>query len=305
MGRGHSHHEHRPAKGQHDAAFAISTGLNFAFVVIEVVFGILAGSLALVADAGHNLGDVLGLSVAWGAALLARRRPTARRTYGWHSSSIFAALANASALLLTTGAIAWEAIQRLRHPQPVEGLTVVAVAGVGVVLNAASALLFRRGGERDMNVRAAFAHLAADAVLALGVVVAGILIHLTGWLWLDPVVSLVLSVSIVVGTWSLLRESLALALHAVPPGIEPDEVRAMLAGAPGVTEVHDLHIWAISTSDTALTAHLVMPNVESPDEHLRSLGEELREHFGIAHATLQVESGGLVHCCALEPRSGH
>ena len=300
MAQAHHHDHPAPRPGTHTTAFAIGTTLNFAFVVVEVFFGVFGHSLALVADAGHNLGDVLGLAVAWGAASLARRRPTARRTYGWHSSSILAALGNASALLITTGAIAWEAIRRFQHPEPVSGGTVILVAGAGVLINAVSAFLFRKGGERDVNVKAAYVHLAADALLSLGVVIAGAVIHFTGWLWMDPAVSLVLAVAIVVGTWSLLRESLDLALHAVPARIDPAQVRDFLSQAPGVAEVHDLHIWAISTSDAALTAHLVIPSALRRDTLLRELSDELREHFGINHATLQVEEQGLEGCCALE-----
>jgi cobalt-zinc-cadmium efflux system protein len=289
---GHARAEPGDALGR---AFAIGVGLNLAYVVVEVVMGLAAGSLALLADAAHNFGDVLGLAMAWLATRLGRRAPSARYTYGLRGSSILAALANAALLLLVTGAIAWEAIQRLAHPRPAAGLTIVAVALGGVVVNGASALLFASRRKGDLNVRAAFAHLAADALIALGVVAAGAVILISGWTWIDPVASLLISVIIVISTWSLMREALDLALQAVPPGIDRAGVQQYLAGLPGVSEVHDLHIWGMSTTETALTAHLVRPGAGLDDALLLAACEELRTRFSIHHATFQVEGGA--HPC--------
>jgi len=294
-------HQHQPAPSTFGRAFALGVILNTAFVVIEVTFGLLAHSLALVADAGHNFGDVLGLGLAWGALLLAQRPPTARRTYGWHRGSILAALANAGLLLLATGAIAWEAIRRLLTPEAVAGTTVIWVAAVGVGINAVTALGFLAGRQQDLNLRAAFAHLAADAALALGVVIAGVLILVTGWAWLDPAVSLVIVVAIVAGTWGLLRDSLNLALDAVPPDIDIQAIERYLAAVPAVSDVHDLHVWGMSTTEAALTAHLVMPERPADDAQLAQLCHALHERFGIEHATLQVERGDPAHPCPLAP----
>ena len=291
-------HEHEPPS--HDRAFAIGVGLNLAFVVIEAVYGLRAHSLALVADAGHNFSDVLGLLLAWGAAVLARRRPTPRRTYGMRRSSVLAAMVNAVLLLIAVGAIAWEAIQRLVAPTPVAATTVIWVAAAGVVVNTATALLFMAGRKGDLNIKGAFLHMAADAGVSLGVVLAGFAIAATGWLWLDPAISLTIVAVILVGTWGLLRDSVNLAMDAVPEGIDPAAVHAYLAGLPGVREVHDLHIWGMSTTDAALTAHLVRPDGDNEDALLARTGRELHERFGIEHATLQVERGGTPPC-ALAP----
>jgi cobalt-zinc-cadmium efflux system protein len=292
----HDHtHSHGPAN--HGKAFAIGIVLNTAFVVVEATFGLLSGSLALVADAGHNLSDVLGLVVAWGASILVRRIPTARRTYGLRRSSILAALANAVFLLVAIGVIAREAVARFSHPEPVAGATVVWVALVGIAINTATALLFLAGRKGDLNIRGAFLHMAADAGVSLGVVVAGLLIIVTGWQWLDPVISLAIALIILVGTWGLLRDSVNLALDAVPEGIDAGAVAAHLAALPGVTGVHDLHIWAMSTTETALTAHLVVPGGESGDALLARAGAGLHDHFGIEHATLQVERGDPAYPC--------
>lgn len=297
-GHGH-HHHHHPVPG-HGRAFALAIGLNTAFVAIEFVYGFLANSTALMADAGHNLSDVLGLVLAWGAAILARRAPNARYTYGLRSSSILAALANGLLLLLACGAIAWEAVQRFTAPPPVEGVTVSIVAAIGVLINGFSAWLFVAGSKDDLNVRGAYLHMAADAAISLGVVVSGLVIMGTGWTWLDPAVSLVIVLVIVVGTWSLLRESAGLILAAVPDSVDAPGIHAFLAGRPGVTEVHDLHIWALSTTETALTAHLVMPGGYPGDDVLDEIVRQLKKDFAIHHCTLQVEQGTTHHGCALE-----
>jgi cobalt-zinc-cadmium efflux system protein len=251
------------------------------------VFGVVANSVALLADAGHNLSDVAGLAAAWGATHLAKRGPSARFTYGMGGSSILAALFNAVLLLVAIGAVAWESVQRLFDPQPVAGLTVIAVAAAGIAVNGVTAWLFSRGG--DLNVRAAFAHMLSDALVSAGVVVAGIVILLTGATWLDPVVSLVIGAIIVAGTWHLLRDAVAMALQGVPPGVELDAVTARLARLPGVTHVHHVHIWPVSTTETALTAHLLCPAGHPGDAFLCAAGEMLDHDFGIGHATLQIE----------------
>ena len=289
-GHGH-HHGHSHAPTDFGRAFAIGIALNGVYVVGEAVYGIYANSLALLADAGHNAGDVVSLALAWLAAWLSGRAPSRRYTYGLRSSSILAALANAILLALVTGAIAWEAVLRLMHPQPAAGLTMMAVAAVGIAINGVTALMFASGRNSDLNVKSAFQHMASDALVALGVVAAGAAILLTGWLWLDPAISLVISAVIVWGTWSLLREALALALAAVPSGVDRGGVADYLAGLPGVTEVHDLHIWGMSTTETALTAHLVRPGAPLDDGLLTEACVELRRRFAIHHATLQVECG--------------
>ncbi|HUZ13942.1 MAG TPA: cation diffusion facilitator family transporter [Caulobacteraceae bacterium] len=292
----HHDHDHRQSQAGHahvdfGRAFAVGIALNIAYVAGEAVFGALANSLALLADAGHNFGDVLSLGLAWLAAWLSGKAPSARYTYGLRSSSILAALANAVLLALVTGAIAWEAVLRFMHPQAAAGPTIMAVAAVGIAVNGVTALMFAAGRKRDLNVRSAFQHMASDALVALGVVVTGGLIVLTGWAWLDPAISLVISAVIVFGTWSLLREALDLALAAVPPGVDRAGVAGYLEGLPGVTEVHDLHIWGMSTTETALTAHLVRPGLPVDDILLCEACGELRQRFSIHHATLQVESG--------------
>jgi cobalt-zinc-cadmium efflux system protein len=305
---GHAHglgpvHSHAGTAGDYGRAFAIGIGLNLAYVAAEAGFGVVSGSLALLADAGHNLGDVLGLALSWGAAVLSRRGPTQRFTYGLRSSSILAALANAIILLVVTGGIAWEAVLRLSHPVPVAGATVAWVAAFGILVNGFTALLFARGRNRDLNVRSAFLHMAADAVVTAGVVATGIAIALTGLLWLDPAVSLVVSAVIVYGTWGLIKDATGLALDAVPEGIDVARVRAHLAALPGVGEVHDLHIWGMSTTETALTCHLVMPGGHPGDAALGRLARELDQHFGIQHATIQIELADSDEICALTPES--
>ena len=297
---GHDH-GHAHALPDSSRAFAIGVLLNTGFVVAEVIFGLAANSLALLSDAGHNLSDVFGLLMAWGALRLAKSLPSKRRTYGWRRASILAALGNALLLLLVTGGIVWEAVGRFAHPETEAGGTVMWVAGLGVVINTATALLFMAGREKDLNVKGAFMHMAADAVLALGVVVVGVVILLTGWHWLDPAMSLLISVVIVYGTWGLLRESVDLAMDAVPAKIDPQAVEAFLAQRPGVTAVHDLHIWAMSTTEVALTAHLVMPKGCPSDEFLHETGHELEEQFGIGHTTLQMELGDTGEECHQAP----
>lgn len=269
-------------------AFAIGVFVNAAFVLIEVAAGLWAHSLALVADAAHNLGDVAGLGLAWAASRLAQRKPSSRRTYGLRRSTILASLANAILILVGVGGVAWEAIGRLHEQDAVQAGAVMLTAAAGVVVNGGSALLFLAGRKNDANVRGAFLHLAADAAVSLGVVVAGLVIWLTGFTWVDPVVSLIVSGVILVSTWSLVRESLDLALDAVPENIDPIKVRAYLADLPGVREVHDLHIWAMSTTETALTAHLVMQEGAS-NAFLRDVGTELERRFAIGHSTVQIE----------------
>ena len=288
---GHHHHHHGPPT--YGRAFAVGVALNLGFVALEAGCGIYAQSLALLADAGHNLSDVLGLVLAWGAMALARRRPTQRRTYGMRRSTIMAALANAVLLLVVVGAISWEAIRRFTHPQPPQESIIIWVAATGFVINSATALLFFRGRHHDANIRGAFLHMAADAVVSLGVVVGGIAMLFTHWLWIDPAISLAIALVILLSTWGLLQESLDLALDAVPKGIEPRQVEEYLAALPGVSEVHDLHIWGLSTTEAALTAHLVMPDSTGEDEFLRQITRELHDRFRIEHATLQVERGNL------------
>ncbi|HWL84100.1 MAG TPA: cation diffusion facilitator family transporter [Roseomonas sp.] len=304
QGGGHSHahgsgHAHVPA--DFGRAFAIGVALNLGYVILEGVFGILSGSLALLADAGHNLSDVLGLLLAWGAHRLSQRGPTRRRTYGYKASSTLAALANAVLLLVAVGAIGWEAVRRLAEPAPVASGTVLWVAAVGVVVNAGTAWLFMSGRKGDLNVRGAFLHMAADAGVTVGVILAALAIRWTGWLWLDPAVSLAIAAVILVGTWGLLRDSVNLAMAAVPPGIDPDEAKAWLAGLPGVMEVHDLHIWAMGTSETALTAHLVRADSRADPDLLHRIQHEARERFGIAHPTVQLETPDAARACALRP----
>ncbi|HEY3267917.1 MAG TPA: cation diffusion facilitator family transporter [Armatimonadota bacterium] len=296
MGHGH---DHGPA--DYSRAFAIGVALNVAFVTLEGAAGLYAGSIALLADAGHNLSDVLGLLLAWGALSLTKRLPTARRTYGLRRSSILAALLNAGLLLVAVGGIAWEAARRFRHPTPVETGVVVWVALAGVVINTATALLFIAGRKQDLNIRGAFLHMAADAAVSVGVVAAGLAIAVTGWLWLDPAMSLLIIVVIAFGAWGLLRESLNLALDAVPQGIDPDAVQRYLEALPGVTEVHDLHIWGMSTTEAVLTAQVVLPGLPADDSLLARTCEELHDQFGIEHATLQLEHGSEAHPCRLAP----
>jgi cobalt-zinc-cadmium efflux system protein len=296
------HHGHNNSHGHHHApadfgrAFAIGIGLNIAFVVIEAGFGFVANSMALLADAGHNLSDVLGLAMAWGGATLARRAPSKRFTYGLRGSSILASLGNALLLLVALGAIVLEAVQRFGHPAAIAGPTVSAVAAVGIAVNLATALLFARGRKSDLNIRGAFLHMAADAAVSAGVVVAGLVIWRTGLAWIDPVVSLVIAALIFWQTWGLLAESVEMSLSAVPRGIDFDAVGTALCALPGVTDTHDLHIWPMSTTETVLTAHLVMPAGHPGDVFLIEAQTMLHERFAIGHATLQIEVDPACYC---------
>lgn len=282
-------HDHRHIYRDYNAAFAFGIALNIVYIAAEVVFGLMINSLALLADAGHNVGDVFGLVLAWGAHYLSKLAPTERRTYGWRSTSILAALTNALILLVAVGGIAWEAIRRFSVPEDTSPVTVMWVAGIGVIVNAVTAVLFMKGRHDDLNIHGAFLHMAADAGVSLGVVAAGAAIYATGWQWLDPAVSLVIAAIILVSTWQLARDSIDLALHAVPRNIDPRQVEERLRELPGVQFVHDLHIWAMSTTDTALTAHLVVPELSNNDPLLAAAAELCREQFGIHHVTLQIE----------------
>lgn len=301
----HSHHSHSH-KGDrltnYNQAFIIGFILNAGFVVTEFGFGFFANSVSLIADAAHNLSDVLGLIISWVAILVSRRQPTSRYTYGWRKSSILATFLNAIFLLVTTGGIVWEAIQRLLQPSgKVEGSVIIAVAAIGIAINTATALLFASGRKGDMNIKAVFLHMAADALVSLGVVLAGIAIIFTKWFWLDPIFSLVISALIIFSTWELLKDSFNLAIDGVPNSIDERAVRTYLSELEGVTGVHDLHIWNMSTVETALTAHLVMPTGNS-DEFLAEISQELHQHFDIDHSTLQIETGDRDHPCVLETK---
>ena len=286
-------HVHENRGGHHGDArlFAIGFFLNLSFVVVEASYGAISHSMALFADAGHNFGDVMGLGAAWGAQRLSRRAPTHRFTYGLGSSSILAALLNALILMIAVGAIAAEALPRLIAPPPVMAGSVVAVALLGVAINGVTALVLSRGARGELNVASALAHALSDAGISFGVAVSGAIVLATGWLWLDPAVSLVIAALIVASTWQLMRRALAMALHGVPHGIDPTAVRRLLAECAGVDAVHDLHIWPMSTTETALTAHLVMPGGHPGDAALSRLGAELGSRFGIGHVTIQIETG--------------
>ena len=303
MPHNHSHHHHHDHAGQghYDRAFALGTALNLAFVIAGVVFGIAANSMALLADAVHNFGDVLGLLLGWGAAWLGRLPPTRRRTYGWGRGSIFAVLLNAAILLISVGAIGVESVRRLFMPQPSTELIIILVAAAGIVVNGITALMFMRGRHGDLNLRAQFLHMAGDAGVSAGVVVAGLLMRLTGWSWLDPLASIGIALVILIGTWSLLRELLDLAMDAVPNGVPRDEVLDYLASLPGVQEVHDLHIWGLSTTETALTAHLVCESLTA-EQSLHDVTTALRDRFGIGHSTVQIETDADAEMCRLRPQ---
>lgn len=308
-GHDHHHHDHHDhgatghvhAPASFGRAFAIGIALNLIYLIAETGFGITANALSLIADAGHNLGDVLGLLAAWIATLMARRLPSARFTYGYGRFSVIVALGNAVTLLVATGGIAWEAILRLMAPEPVASTTIMAVAAAGVLVNGLTALLFMAGSKDDLNIRAAFLHLAGDAAISLGVVISGGLIALTGWSWIDPAVSLAVGAAIVAGTWSVLREAMRLSLDAVPHRVDPAEVHIFLAGLDGVSEVHDLHIWGLSTSEAALTAHLVCADIARHQDLAREASHHLRQRFRIGHATVQIETPDTAAHCALRP----
>jgi len=298
---GHAHdHAHAHVPKHFGRTFAVATILNLALVLAQIVYGLLANSLALLADAGHNFGDVMGLLMAWGALAVADWRPSSRFTYRMRGASILSAFANAIVLLVATGAIAWEAIQRFGQPEEVATGTVIAVAAGAVVVNGVSAWLLSRGSDGDLNVRGAFLHMLADAGVSLAVVAAAVGIWLTGWQWLDPVAGLVISAVILFGTWGLLRDSLRLSLDAAPKGIDPDDVRRFLEQQPDVAAIHDLHIWAMSTTETALTCHLVMPRGHPGDAFLHRVAGELQHRFKIIHATMQIELSDAGRC-SLQP----
>jgi cobalt-zinc-cadmium efflux system protein len=302
MPHSHSHADRQHGRASsHATAFAVGVALNTAFVAIEAACGLWASSLALLADAGHNLSDVLGLLLAWGASRLALRRPSGRHTYGLRRTTIMAALVNGVLLFAAVGAIAWEAIGRLWQPVEATSAVIIAVAAVGVVINTFTALLFLSGQQHDLNIRGAFLHMAADAAVSLGVVVGGVAMARTGWLWIDPALGLVIAGVIAYSTWDLLWHAWELALDAVPRGIDAEAVRVYLAGLEGVDSVHDLHIWALSTTETALTAHLVKPDARVDDDWLAEVCHQLHNRFGIAHATIQVESGQGQQSCRLAP----
>lgn len=294
----HGHaHDHHHAPTDFNRAFALGIALNTGFVAIEAWYGWQINSLALLADAGHNLSDVAGLLLAWLAALAGRRQPDSRHTYGWRRASILAAFSNAMLLLVAMGSLAWEAVGRLSAPEPTQGWTIITVAAIGIVVNTATALLFLRGREHDLNVRGAFLHMAADALVSLGVVIGGALYLWQGWAWLDPVISLGIAAVIVAGSWGLLRQSVHLLFDGVPEGIDLTAVHGWLATRPGVARVDDLHVWAMSTTQVALTAHLVMPDGAPGDDFLRQTSEALHERFDIDHATLQVSRETLMPAC--------
>jgi cobalt-zinc-cadmium efflux system protein len=301
----HAHHDHGHLHGaaSFSRAFAIGIALNVGFVAVEGFYGWRVGSLALLADAGHNLSDVAGLVLAWGAAIAAGRAPDYRHTYGWQRASILAAFVNAVLLLVAMGSLLWEAAHRLQSPQPTDGLTVILIAAIGVVVNGVTAALFITGSKSDMNIRGAFIHMAADALVSLGVVASGALYLWTGWGWLDPVTSMAIALVIIAGTWSLFRQSLHLLFDGVPESVVLADVDALLRALPGVTDVHDLHVWAMSTTGIALTAHLVMPGGHPGDAFLERVAHELHDKFHITHPTIQIEFDGLDHGCA-QPLKG-
>jgi len=293
--KGHGHggcsHGHHHGPVSHNRAFAVGVALNLGFVAVEAFYGLTVNSLALLADAGHNLSDVAGLLLAWAAIWLTGKRASKRRTYGFGRTTIMASLINAVILLIGVGGIAWEAVLRLGHPAPVAGETVMWVAAVGIAVNAGTAAMFVAGSKGDLNIRGAFLHMAADAAVSLGVVVAAFIMERTGWLWLDPAVSLAIGLVIAGGTWGLFQESLDLALDAVPANIDREAVETYLAEIPGVVAIHDLHIWPLSTTSVALTAHLVNPNATVNDDLMHGIADALHRRFGIDHATLQIERG--------------
>jgi cobalt-zinc-cadmium efflux system protein len=296
----HAHHDHGhpPRSANFSHAFAIGIVLNLGFVAVEAFYGWRVGSLALLADAGHNLSDVAGLALAWVAALAAGRQPDHRHTYGWQRASILAAFANAVMLLVAMGSLLWEAGHRLQSPAPTDGLTIIVIAAIGVLVNGATAALFMSGSKSDMNIRGAFLHMAGDALVSLGVAGSGALYLWTGWAWLDPVTSIAIALVIIAGTWGLFRQSLHLLFDGVPESVVLAEVDALLRAMPGVEDVHDLHVWAMSTTDIALSAHLVMPAGHPGDAFLQRVADKLHEHFHITHPTIQIELDGLDHGCA-------
>ncbi|PHS40715.1 MAG: cation transporter [Sulfurovum sp.] len=296
----HSHNHHHHEINNYNRSFAIGIALNVIFVIIEISYGLVADSLALIADAGHNLSDVLSLMLAWGAYYLAKKHPTQKRTYGLRKVTIMASLVSSVLLFVALGAIAWESVERLSSPQPVDGMIIIAVAAIGVLINTATALLFVKGQKHDLNIRAAYLHMAADAVISLGVVIAGVAIIVTGWLWLDPLISLFIVVVILLSTWGLLRDSINLSIDAVPQGIDVNEVQAYLLNLSNVSDLHDLHIWALSTTENALTVHLVTTDALIYNHFTHEIQEHLHHHFNIAHATIQMEKEESAFLCVLD-----
>ena len=285
-------HDHNHQINNYNRAFAIGVILNAIFVAIEAGYGVAAGSLALIADAGHNLSDVLSLLLAWGAGLLATKPATEKRTYGFRKVTIMASLASAILLLVALGGITWEAIGRFFDPKPVEGMTVIVVASIGVVINTITALLFVSGQKHDLNIRGAFLHMAADAGVSFGVVVAGIIIMVTGWLLIDPLISLLIVAVILVGTGSLLRDSMNLAIDSVPEGIDIGGIKRYLTGLENVSQIHDLHVWPMSTTEVALSVHLIIVDDSLNNDFLPKLQQQLHDRFSIEHSTIQVERQG-------------
>jgi cobalt-zinc-cadmium efflux system protein len=293
-------HDHDHAVANYNRAFAIGIALNLVFVLIEASYGVLARSLALIADAGHNLSDVASLMLAWGASVLAGKSSTETRTYGFRKVTIMASLTGAILLLVALGGISWEALKRVMQPQPVAGATIIVVAAIGVVINTITALLFASGQKNDLNIRSAFLHMSADAGISLGVVVAGVIIMWKGWLWVDPVISLLIVVVILAGTWSLLRDSINLVIDAVPQGIDMAGIRDYLTGLDNVSRIHDLHVWALSTTEIALTVHLVVTDESLSNELLHRVQRHLHDRYGIEHSTIQVETEDEQYSCMLD-----
>ncbi len=295
----HSHNHHHHEVNNYNRSFSIGIVLNVIFVIIEVGYGLYADSLALIADAGHNLSDVMSLLLAWGASYLATKHPTHTRTYGLRKVTIMASLLSSVLLFIALGGIAWESLERLSSPQPVDGVIIIVVAAIGVVINTATALLFVKGQKHDLNIRAAYLHMAADAGISLGVVVAGIAIMLTGWLWLDPAISLTIVVIILLSTWRLLKDSLDLSIDAVPQGIDIFLIKSYLTSLENVSDIHDLHVWALSTTETALTVHLVTTSELIDNCFLQKVQEHLHHHFNISHTTIQLENEKDSYLCIL------
>lgn len=298
MSHSHSHNHHEI--NNYNRSFAIGIALNVIFVIIEVGYGIASDSLALIADAGHNMSDVLTLVLAWGASYLATKHPTRKRTYGLRKVTIMASLVSSVLLFVALGGIAWESIERLSSPKPVDGVIIIIVAAIGVVINTATALLFVKGQKHDLNIRAAYLHMAADAAISLGVVVAGLAIMITGWLWLDPFISLLIVVVILISTWRLLKDSIDLSIDAVPQGIDLLHIQTYLRNLKDVSDIHDLHVWALSTTETALTVHLVSTNDTIDNRFLEMIQEYLHHHFNIAHTTIQIENKDGDYTCVLD-----
>jgi cobalt-zinc-cadmium efflux system protein len=295
----HNHdHNHTPAN--YNRAFAIGITLNIGFVIIEASYGVIADSLALLADAGHNLSDVLGLLLAWGAAFLASKKPTRKRTYGFRRVTILASTISGFLLLVALGGIVWEAIGKFAEPTPVRGTVIIVVAAIGVVINGATALLFMSGQKHDLNIKGAYLHMATDAAVSLGVVIAGVVISITGWLWIDPSLSLAIVVIVLIGAWGLLKESLNLSIDAVPEGIDVAEIQRFLEGFRQVVKTHDLHVWGLSTTEAALTVHLVVNNDQIDNDLLHRLQDDLHDKFGIGHATIQIERESDEYNCQLD-----